>query len=252
VFDEHSTDGTLAGYTPEAMDDEIGWPGFTQSMIDVGWAAFDGDKTLSIPEPEAHNGAGAKRRAMDSDRKKSGRLSATGPQNVLILSASDADVLRTREEKRREEDTDTGKAASPPPSDEGQIDKGLNGSTAGHGQDRRLTEVTNEAVIAYNAIMAKPKGRLPAVQLVNDVRRQNVKRCIPTARAICLRLYQSDTITPEFWTDYFAEADKDDFCAGRSRPGEGHENWKPDFEYLTRKEVMTKLFDKAMSEAAHG
>jgi hypothetical protein len=97
VFDAHSTDGKLRGYTPDLLDHVIGWPGFARAMEAVGWLTFDGIETLALPEFEAHNGQSAKRRAEDQKRKKTSR------QSVRNLSANDADKTRTREEKRREE-----------------------------------------------------------------------------------------------------------------------------------------------------
>jgi hypothetical protein len=92
LFDAHSTDGVLSGYTLEALDDLAAWPGFSGAMIDVGWLDQEAE-TLALPRFDTHNGASAKRRAQDADRKKA----------VRKMSASDADEKRTREEKRREE-----------------------------------------------------------------------------------------------------------------------------------------------------
>jgi hypothetical protein len=48
-------------------------------MIAVGWLADDGE-SLALPEFDTHNGASAKRRAMDADRKKAVRkMSALEP-----------------------------------------------------------------------------------------------------------------------------------------------------------------------------
>lgn len=98
IFDTHSSDGVLVGYTVDAMDAVVGWPGFTQAMIDVEWAAVEDDGSLVMPRFDEHNGASAKRRANDSERKRNERK-----KPVRNLSALDADSLRTREEKRREE-----------------------------------------------------------------------------------------------------------------------------------------------------
>ena len=101
IFDTHSHDGVLTGYTADAMDAVVGWPGFTQAMIDVEWASVNDGGSLVMPRFDEHNGASAKRRANDSERKRNERKNA-----VRNLSASDADSLRTREEKRREEKKD--------------------------------------------------------------------------------------------------------------------------------------------------
>lgn len=100
LFDAHSEDGSLEGYTTQTLDDHLRWPGFAAAMIAVGWLV-DKPGSLELPRFDTHNGQSAKRRAQDADRKKTVRNS----------SASDADKKRTREEKRREEkieDQETG------------------------------------------------------------------------------------------------------------------------------------------------
>ncbi|GAA4401167.1 hypothetical protein [Quisquiliibacterium transsilvanicum] len=91
LFDVHSTDGHLDGYTLDALDELIGFPGFGAAMVAVGWLE-DGGDYLCTPRFDEHNGQSAKRRAMETERKREARK----------LSASDADKLRSREEKRRD------------------------------------------------------------------------------------------------------------------------------------------------------
>lgn len=92
LFDVHSVDGFLDGYSPETLDDMIGFPGFSRAMMAVGWLDVDGEN-LVMPRFDEHNGQSAKRRAQDAARKRS----------VRKMSASDADKMKTREEKRRED-----------------------------------------------------------------------------------------------------------------------------------------------------
>lgn len=101
IFDAHSADGILNGYTPNVLDHIIGWEGFCQAMIDVGWMVYDGHETLILPEFEEHNGKGAKRRAEDQKRKRNDRQDR--PESVRKNSGQNADDLRTREEKNLEE-----------------------------------------------------------------------------------------------------------------------------------------------------
>ncbi|WP_085678172.1 MULTISPECIES: Pyocin large subunit-like protein [unclassified Pseudomonas] len=108
IFDTHSTDGVLHGYTTDAMDAVIGWPGFTQAMVDVEWAEIDEAGSLVMPRFDEHNGASAKRRANDSERKRESRKA----NSVRNSSAGDADKTRTREEKRREEKEQDQKTSS--------------------------------------------------------------------------------------------------------------------------------------------
>jgi len=102
IFDTHSVDGKLKGYTPELLDHVIGWDGFARAMESVGWLTFDGLETLALPEFDAHNGQSAKRRAEDQKRKRNGRAR---PHSVQEDCGQIADKKRTREreEKRREE-----------------------------------------------------------------------------------------------------------------------------------------------------
>lgn len=92
LFDVHSVDGLLDGYSADTLDDLIGFPGFSRAMMAVGWLEENGE-SLVMSRFEAHNGQSAKRRAQDADRKR----------NVRKASASEADKKRTREEKRRED-----------------------------------------------------------------------------------------------------------------------------------------------------
>lgn len=114
----------------------------------------------------------------------------------------------------------------------------------------RLRQVTKDAVDAYNAILAKPHGKLSGVRLVNETRDAEVKRSLKVAREICKQLNGETIITPKFWHDYFGECANDPFKNGTGPYTAPHEHWRPDFDYLTRPEVMTKVFDKAMSDIA--
>jgi hypothetical protein len=92
LFDAHSVDGQLEGYTDEVLDSLVGFPGFAAGMRTIGWLEFDGD-ALVTPRFDEHNGQSAKRRATEAQRKREERKT----------SASDADKKRSREEKRRED-----------------------------------------------------------------------------------------------------------------------------------------------------
>lgn len=92
LFDVHSVDGKLDGYTLSAIDEMIGCAGFGAAMVSVGWLEDCGN-FLCVPRFDEHNGQSAKRRAMDTERKRA----------VRKTSAPMADKKRTREEKRRED-----------------------------------------------------------------------------------------------------------------------------------------------------
>src|SRR5680860_1079388 len=50
LFDAHSEDGHLSGYSPEVLDSMIGWPGFTEAMALVEWVVITPDESLALPE----------------------------------------------------------------------------------------------------------------------------------------------------------------------------------------------------------
>lgn len=109
LFDMHSVEGHLDGYTCEVMDADLGWKGFSAAMVAIGWLEETAEG-LSAPDYEEHNGPVAKRRAMETSRKgRSRKASAESPHETDDecghMSASHADSMRNREEKRREEET---------------------------------------------------------------------------------------------------------------------------------------------------
>lgn len=118
--------------------------------------------------------------------------------------------------------------------------------------EERLTQVTRDAIESYNAspLVKKNGGLLPAVKMGAGfaTRRQQVKRCVKMAREICAKELQSPVITREFWEQYWSICDADDFLAGRQEPGKGHENWSPDFEFLTKPKTMLRVYNNSESE----
>lgn len=111
--------------------------------------------------------------------------------------------------------------------------------------DARLAEVTDEAMAAYNATLAEPLSLPKAMPVGIDKKRGYVRRSIKTIREVCRAAYGSEVIVPEFWADYFAALAADDFIAGRTGRPKEHANWRPDFEYVTRPEVIAKAFERA-------
>jgi hypothetical protein len=91
LIDEQTEDGSLAGYTPEILDEFVGMPGLCDAMISVGWIQETSQGLEAVNFAE-HNGQTAKRRAQDNVRK---------------MSAREADKKRTpcgqKADQRREE-----------------------------------------------------------------------------------------------------------------------------------------------------
>jgi hypothetical protein len=121
IFDTHSVNGVLNGYSPSILDHLIGWEGFSDAMVAVKWLHFDGEN-LAVPEFEEHNGTSGKRRAEDQKRKKRSRERPESVRNVSAdASANEPDKKRTREEI---EDIDQKQELPPLPPKRGKSDKG--------------------------------------------------------------------------------------------------------------------------------
>lgn len=91
------------------VDSLAGVDGFAKAMSAVGWLIIR-DDTIEFPKFGRHNGKSAKRRALDAERRRSGREC---PQGVHNLSASEADKMKTRGEESR---VDINTEDSPEPS----------------------------------------------------------------------------------------------------------------------------------------
>lgn len=84
MADQHSEDGFLVASTLKTLDRKTGVPGFGAALASIGWVAED-EGGLRITRFDEHNGASAKRRMLDAQRKANGRK----------VSASDADTSGT-------------------------------------------------------------------------------------------------------------------------------------------------------------
>ncbi|UZZ12423.1 DnaT-like ssDNA-binding domain-containing protein [Ectopseudomonas mendocina] len=106
MADEHSEDGLLPGLTLRAIDRKTGVAGIGQALVQIGWLA-EVEGGVEVVKFAEHNGASAKRRCQDAQRKAAAR-------NV---SASEADKKQTgtgaREEKRILKPSHTAREAQP-------------------------------------------------------------------------------------------------------------------------------------------
>lgn len=109
--------------------------------------------------------------------------------------------------------------------------------------------MTTQAMDRYNATLAMPHGLLAKVLVLNNERLAAVRKALPTIRAICQQEFGNERVVPEFWELLFQAAADDPFHSGRQPGGAGHQTWRPDFDYLVRPQVITKLFERAVSTA---
>lgn len=113
-FDRQSSDGFMAGIGLDEVDETIGWAGFGKALSDRRWLVAD-SKGLWLPNFDRHNGGGAKRRALESKRKKDGRgASAKRPHAMRTESGLETET-ETEEETEKKKDTPPSAAQTDPP-----------------------------------------------------------------------------------------------------------------------------------------
>jgi hypothetical protein len=213
VFDAHSVDGSLKGYTPDLLDHVIGWDGFSRALESVGWLQYDGVETLTLPEFSTHNGQSAKRRAEDQKRKKSER---SRPQNVHIPSANVVDIKRTREEKRRE---DIKRTPIVPKGDE-------------------LAELV---ISAYHTALPN----CSSISTRTPKRLKRIKTADKLAQELCAQ--QGWTYEAEaFWSAYFAECSTDPWLRG-DVPNPRNDRWKQNLDVLIAEDRFAGVMDRAIA-----
>jgi hypothetical protein len=131
--DAHADDGSLPLVTREDIDEETKMPGFAAQLVAVGWLAGD-DGSLSLPRFDRHNGESAKRRVLETEKKRRQRAPAACPVSVPENEGQKGDINGTKAglEKRREEKskkTGTAPVVTAPASDSEWLDS-LKANTA--------------------------------------------------------------------------------------------------------------------------
>lgn len=70
----------------------------------------------------------------------------------------------------------------------------------------------------------------------------------PKRRSLIRSAWQAspDRRSLDFWAAYWAECQADEFLNGTGPYREPHANWRPNFDYLLRADVVTRTFERAM------
>jgi hypothetical protein len=99
--DEQSDDGHMPFVDGSTIDSMTKRAGFAAAMVSVGWLLIE-EGGVIFPKFSKHNGDSAKKRAMETEKKRLQRLGKC-PEPVPEKSGQNRDNCGTREEKRREE-----------------------------------------------------------------------------------------------------------------------------------------------------
>lgn len=230
IFDVHSDDGMLNGYTPDVLDHVIGWQGFCQAMIDVNWMAYDGLQTLTLPEFGEHNGQSAKRRAEDQKRKRNSR--SIRPEVVRTNTGQKEDDLRTREEDiDQDQEQHTQRAGYV-----GDIPEKLNVELNGHdllgdapspAKPKRQSCPTKAILDLYHEILCPP---LPVMEKLTPKREGQIR-----AR------WQEDLPELEHWRNFFGYVKTVDYLMGRKPGTNGRKPFRADIEFMTNATYFARI-----------
>jgi len=115
IADTHTTDGRI-GYNRTMLDAEIGIPGFSEAVLEVGWLVEE-DGLLAVTDFETHNGQSAKHRfeeALRSQKRRNEEKEEAERSKSGRTTENSRSKSGLREEKRREEKSKDKTPHSPP------------------------------------------------------------------------------------------------------------------------------------------
>lgn len=104
---DSATEGFLARYTAQDIDEAALQPGFATALVTIGWLIVYEDG-VAFPEWDVHNGTSAKTRALEQKRQtKSRAKKAPGEAGVTKLSRSERDRSHAPSVTREETPTES-------------------------------------------------------------------------------------------------------------------------------------------------
>lgn len=231
VFDMHSPDGLLEGYTLQTVDDDLGWRGFGAAMQAVGWLIED-ESGLQMPRFDEHNGKSAKRRSQETERKRDGRKADKSPQDERKLSASNADKQQTKSGLEEEEEV-----IPPVVPRGGQIEQ-------------------PEIPCPYAQIVALYHEHLPSLPRakVTTAPRQRGMRSfwgwlLGSTKADGSRRATTADEALQWIAGYFAQASENDFLMGRTPRSAEHAGWRCDIDFLMTPKGIKQVVERTKDAA---
>lgn len=249
--------GQLSNWSDEDIGNALDLPEEEVAAIRLGMQGktLDSDALIrwNARQPKAEDPKAAARKQAQRERDKSHDATADSIASRDVTAGHDRDRGETEKNSRARDSLRSSSSTAAPPTGAGDESDDQCKARKAVEAAQRLSVHTDNAMAAYNAIVAKPAGLLSRVTKVGiEERRTDVKRCLRVAARICQHQYGDPAITPQFWDDYFHLVAEDDFKSGRQKSGKGHPNWRPGFEYLTRRETMTEVFEHALEGDGDG
>lgn len=173
--------------------------------------------------------------AISDIRSRSGKMG--GNPNLLKQNSSKTQAKR----KQTVEQSPTPSSSSSSTEQKHESPIGDSSPSAGaEGPPTRSDPIPYQTIVdVFNRTLT----RLPKVRALTPKRRTLIRsawQAAPERRSI------------EFWEALAAEYEADDFTNGTGPYLNGHEGWRPDFDYLLRAGVVTRTFERAMDRLERG
>ena len=224
MADQHTEDGFLSGLTLKQIDRKTGLQGYGAALVEIGWVECreDGIRILRFEE---HNGASAKRRCMEAQRKANSRsVSASDADKSRTDDGQDEDEIRRvaelEKEKRREEEIQEANASSSPPMAPTRL-------PCPHGRVQAL----------YNELLPE----LPEAKTWGADRERAARQRWSEIAKVKAWKTQDEGIA--WFRRFFEEVRADDFLMGRTPPGKGHEGWRCTVDHLLSPSGFRRVFE---------
>lgn len=101
-FDSNSENGHAPSVTNVLIDRMTGVTGFTDSLVTVGWLTLSEDGSYMMSNFDRHIGKGAKKRALDAERKRKSRQSSAECHSQSVTkNGTETGLDKSRVDKSR-------------------------------------------------------------------------------------------------------------------------------------------------------
>ena len=121
--------------------------------------------------------------------------------------------------------------------------------------EKRREETEAENICASSADEAPTRSDPIPYQRIADLYNQTMKLLpkvakVNASRKTLIRRAWEDgeeRKNLEFWAAYFEECEASNFLNGKGPYTNGHENWRPDFDYLMQGKTILRTYEKALT-----
>lgn len=238
-------DGLLDGATLFEIDTMSGVPGLGRAMASVNWIEVlpneEGIRFINFSEHNTvgkERSTGAKTQA-DRAREYRNRKKAQGIDGA-DETVTDRHVTLRDEKRDASRDTVT---------TEKSREEKKKGASAPSSTARLPTCKPEEIVEVYHEVLPE----LPGVRVMDKAREKAIRErwqwVMTSTKPDGTRRATTADEGMQWFRSYFERARDNDFLMGRTAKAPGHENWRPDIEFLMKSAGLKQVLEKTNLEA---